>query len=190
MASLQWKLTWSHLERLCVEPLVSNAAFCVCLGGTGRLSCVNPFSILHRGVVFFGFQKNKLSGNDFSVGFFFFVLPKVLPHSVQRIRCKSSIKVLRHPAMWRVQSINRRCVSDDVLYVCVRAHVRACMPPCAPVICLAPLAGNLSIEIRKKNTTEECLWLSQRGIYNGLQAALTCPCLSLADSFSHTHKHT
>lgn len=49
----------------------SNAAFCVCLGGTGRLSCVNPFSILHRGVVFFGFQKNKLSGNDFSVGFFF-----------------------------------------------------------------------------------------------------------------------
>lgn len=54
-----------------MEPLVSNAAFCVCLGGTGRLSCVNPFSILHRGVVFFGFQKNKLSGNDFSVGFFF-----------------------------------------------------------------------------------------------------------------------
>lgn len=150
---------------------------------------MNPFSILHRGVVFFGFQKNKLSGNDFSVGFFFFVLPKVLPHSVQRIRCKSSIKVLRHPAMWRVQSINRRCVSDDVLYVCARAHVRACMPPCAPVICLAPLAGNLSIEIRKKNTTEECLWLSQRGIYNGLQAALTCPCLSLADSFSHTHKN-
>lgn len=159
----------------------------VALGGC-HVWILSAFS---TGVLFsLGFKKTSSRVMISAWGFFFFVLPKVLPHSVQRIRCKSSIKVLRHPAMWRVQSINRRCVSDDVLYVCVRAHVRACMPPCAPVICLAPLAGNLSIEIRKKNTTEECLWLSQWGIYNGLQAALTCPCLSLADSFSHTHKHT
>lgn len=76
------------------------------------------------------------------------------------------------------------------VFVLVWAHVRACMPPCARLIWSGPLAGNLSIEIRKKNSGEECLWLSQRGIYNGLQAALTSPSLSLALSLTHAHAQT
>ncbi len=77
------------------------------------------------------------------------------------------------------------------VFVLVWAHLCACMPPCTPLIWSDPLAGNLSIEIRKKNRREECLWLSQRGIYNGLQAALTSPSLSFSVylSLAHTHIH-
>lgn len=63
----------------------------------------------------------------------------------------------------------RAFLADACVLLLVWAHVCTCMPPCSPpLIWSGPLAGNLRIEIRKRNSAEECVWLSQRGIYNGL----------------------
>lgn len=143
----------------------------VALGGVGGLSCGNPFSVLHRGDVFLGFQKHQL-------------MISVCCWRFSRRFCATEF----HPVQWLIWHLPSVCCEEFscLMDVCGRwwmllhvgAHVRACMPPCSP---LRP-SGNLSIEIRKKNSREEFLWFSQGGIYNGLQAALTSPSLSPCDS--------
>lgn len=156
-----------------------------------------------QGVVFVRFPKNMLSGNAFSVlqclyfiyrtsneAFSFFYIQAwqppichVLLYYVMLFCSYSNVDVMSHQ------------VHGCVCMWCCLAHVYVCMPPWSPLIYPGPLAGNLSIEIRKKNTREECLWLSQWGIYNGLQAALTARSLffSFSTNYSrplHTYTHT
>lgn len=137
----------------------------------GGGSCGNPFSVLHRGDVFLGFQKHKLMISvccwSFSRRFAQQNFSSAQTHEAD---LTSSLRVLR----WGVLLLGG-CLWT---VVDVAACLGTCACTCHPALLSGPLAGNLSIEIIKKNSREEFLWFSQGGIYNGLQAALTSPSLS------------
>lgn len=127
---------------------------------------VEILSVFSTGGCFLQVSKNKLSGNDFSVlGCFYFIC--VTPNSAS-INTDIPDGTDTFHECTVASRMGHVCEAAACVFVLVWAHVCICMPPCTPLIWSGPLAGNLSIEIRKRNSREECLWLSQRGIYNGL----------------------
>lgn len=158
----------------------------------GLLSCGNPLSILRGGGVFFGFHKNKPSVNEFSVLASFYFICLNAKFIFFQDSCVKWNQYL--PLMWCGGALQAVCLCPYSWCKCVLvrvwAHVHACMPPCSPLICSGPLAGNLSIEIRKKNSREECLWFEPA---RNLQWPSGCFDLSLPFyltlSHIHTHKH-
>lgn len=155
---------WAHLERFLLGVFGWH-----CMGR----SCGNPLCMLHRGLFSLGFQK-KIQALWVMASVWRRVFISFL-HLSGHFGSLSNVHPSAHA---RLSPRAGACVSVQTGWV--RAHVSARMPLRSALVCSGPLAGNLSIEIRKKNSRQECLCLSQRGIYNGLQAALTSPSLSLS----------
>lgn len=153
--------------------LKHKACECVCVCVCWWLSCGNPLSILHGGDVFSFRFKKKQKKTSFQVMtsicwprcyFYFYLCEARFINNKQVSEWESSVN-----AFGKHHITLGAFLADACVLLLVWAHVCTCMPPCSPpLIRSGPLAGNLRKEIRKRNSAEECVWLSQQGIYNGL----------------------